>query len=429
SSSNMPVRKRATKRRSTLTGGVPASVRNSKKQKLILSRPETPYLKSPGIILTCGQGDTGQLGLGPDVVERSRPALVPELDNIIDICAGAMHTICLTESGNVITFGCNDEGALGRDTSEEGSETIPGEVDLDGQVIQITAGDSHSAALLEDGKVFAWGSFRDSSGSMGLTSQGIEKKPIEMLPGVVVIKIASGADHLVMLSDDGQLYTCGCGEQGQLGRVAERGASRGGSRQGMTQLLTPAPVTFKPRLKPEFEDVWAGSYCTFAKEKSKGEIYVFGLNNYNQLGLEEQKVHFHPVVSKVFSGKQWVLICGGQHHSLALDSEGVIYALGRKEYGRLGLGENSDDAKKPTPVTALSDERCIDVSCGSTASFAITNKGEFFAWGMGSTGQLGTGEEDDVYTPQQIKSKQLESRSVLRVSGGGQHTVLLAKSL
>jgi hypothetical protein len=43
-------------------------------------------------------------------------------------------------------------------------------------------------------------------------------------------------------------------------------------------------VTFKPRHKPEFEDVWAGTYCTFAKEKSKGGIYVFGLNNYNQLG-------------------------------------------------------------------------------------------------------------------------------------------------
>lgn len=67
---------------------------------------------------------------------------------------------------------------------------------------------------------------------MGLSSKGTEKQPIEMLPGYVVVKIASGADHLVMLDENGQLYTCGCGEQGQLGRVTERGASRG-SRQGM----------------------------------------------------------------------------------------------------------------------------------------------------------------------------------------------------
>jgi alpha-tubulin suppressor-like RCC1 family protein len=55
--------------------------------------------------------------------------------------------------------------------------------------------------------------------------------------------------------------------------------------------------------------------------------------------------------------------------------------------------------------------------------------GELYAWGMGSTGQLGTGEEEDVHTPQLIKGKQLESHFVLCVSGGGQHTVLLAKSV
>lgn len=60
----------------------------------------------------------------------------------------------------VITFGCNDEGALGRPTPEEGSESRPGKVELDGKVVQISAGDSHSAALLEDGRVFAWGAFR-----------------------------------------------------------------------------------------------------------------------------------------------------------------------------------------------------------------------------------------------------------------------------
>lgn len=62
----------------------------------------------------------------------------------------------------MITFGCNDEGALGRDTSKEGSEMEPGKVILEGRVVQITAGDSHTAALLADGKVYAWGSFRVS---------------------------------------------------------------------------------------------------------------------------------------------------------------------------------------------------------------------------------------------------------------------------
>lgn len=58
------------------------------------------------------------------------------------------------------TFGCNDEGTLGHDTSEEGSETLPGKVDGLPTVVQVCAGDSHTAALSEDGRVYAWGNFR-----------------------------------------------------------------------------------------------------------------------------------------------------------------------------------------------------------------------------------------------------------------------------
>lgn len=44
---------------------------------------------------------------------------------------------------------------------------------------------------------------------------------------------------------------------------------------------------------------------------------------------------------------------------------------------------------------------------------------------MGTNGQLGTGEEEDCYEPTLIKSKQLADRQVIRVSSGGQHTVIL----
>lgn len=65
-------------------------------------------------------------------------------------------------SFQVYTFGCNDEGALGRDTTEEESEMVPGKVALEDKVVQVSAGDSHTAALTEDGTVYIWGAFRVS---------------------------------------------------------------------------------------------------------------------------------------------------------------------------------------------------------------------------------------------------------------------------
>ena len=95
--------------------------------------------------------------------------------------------------------------------------------------------------------------------------------------------------------------------------------------------------------------------------------------------------------------------------------------MGRQEYGRLGLGEGGSDSIVPSHVTSLESE-CIEVACGTAVSYAVTEKGECLAWGMGTNGQLGTGEEDDVYEPTKMKGKQLEGKKVLVVSSGGQHT-------
>lgn len=128
-----------------------------------INLPVPTLPQKSGNLLVCGQNDVGQLGLNPDdVMEKTRPALVAEVADVVDVKAGGMHSLCLTKSGEIWSFGCNDEGALGRDTEEEGSETKPRKVSMAGKVVKISAGDSHSACLLEDGRVFAWGSFRVS---------------------------------------------------------------------------------------------------------------------------------------------------------------------------------------------------------------------------------------------------------------------------
>ena len=104
-------------------------------------------------MLTLGQGDTGQLGLGEDVMEKTRPALVKDIESAVEVEAGGMHTVVLDSGGQVWTFGCNDEGSLGRVVEEEEECFVPGKVEIEEKVVGISAGDSHTAALTETGQV------------------------------------------------------------------------------------------------------------------------------------------------------------------------------------------------------------------------------------------------------------------------------------
>ena len=61
-------------------------------------------------------------------MEKSRPGLVKEVENAVEVVAGGMHTVVLDNRGDVWTFGCNDEGSLGRVVGEEEECFIPGKV-------------------------------------------------------------------------------------------------------------------------------------------------------------------------------------------------------------------------------------------------------------------------------------------------------------
>ncbi|XP_063968532.1 regulator of chromosome condensation-like [Lytechinus pictus] len=385
----------------------------------------------PGVVLAFGQGDVGQLGLGEDIMERKKPTLV-NLDGakrVVDVVAGGMHTVCITQDGEVYTFGCNDEGALGRDTSEDGSEFSSGKVSLDAKIIQATAGDSHTAALTEDGKVYAWGTFRDGTGPIGLTVDGLKKTPYLIPLDETFVQIASGNDHLCLLTNSGEIYTMGCGEQGQLGRIAECFSIRGG-RKGVSILLEPSVVICKRvrgKGKVLFDGVWCSNYCTFARVKGAGVIYGWGLNNYHHLGLEDIKSWFTPQPIPSFNDIKVESISGGQHHSILLDKEGHMYANGRTNYGRLGLGEDCEESHIPTLISTVKTEKFTNIGCGASVSLGCTDTGDVYAWGMASNLQLGNGDEDeDLHVPTKITSKQLEVKKGIKVAAGGQHTVILA---
>ncbi|VDM16959.1 unnamed protein product [Hydatigera taeniaeformis] len=453
-----------------------------------------------GIVLTLGVGDTGQLGLGPNITERMKPARftsaslstgspVDDFEKFVQVVAGGMHTVCLTEDGKVFTFGCNDEGALGRlsaDTpSQDGDgksinsfveESRPGVVTFPENDVHIMmASDSHTAALDALGRVWLWGTFRGAGGAIGLTKVGeICRRPTRLKSlSCTVVKIASGQDHLVCLTEEGRLLTMGCGEQGQLGRIAER-FSKDGGRNGFDLLLQPGEC--RVRGCKRFVDVWAGGFATIARCMNSGVIYACGLNNYGQLALVKKRcsgtmekmqvdesnlvstenivereqlsesmlakrqgplVQFMLTPANGFDPeKNWVQFAIGMHHTLALTSSGDVYAVGRSDYGRLGftISKSDSDASavsSPHVVQGLLlGRKCCWIGCGEACSFAIDDAGKAFSWGMGSSQQLAhEAEYEDAVEPGEMVGRNLLNRRVVMIDGGGQHTVMLAEDL
>lgn len=292
----------------------------------------------------------------------------------------------------------------------------------------MTAGDSHTAALSDTGVVYAWGTFRDGNGVLGLEEKQIAKKPMRFKLRDRVVKISSGADHLVFLTVTGEVYTAGNSEHGQLGRISKYNSYRGG-RRGSDMIIAPGLVrigkTRELKRNVKFENVWTTAYCTFLQVKDSDLIIGFGLNNCYQLGIEDAENRYQPeILHELKFEAKLKKIVGGMHHTVFLDVKGNVYTMGSHRYGCLGLDKIEADVNAPTKVAGVSD--IIDIAANTNVTIAISKSGKAYSWGTNYSKQLGLDTEDDYWVPTLVKSKQLDVREVFTASVGGQHSLLVA---
>lgn len=273
---------------------------------------------------------------------------------------------------------------------------------------------------------------QDSTGNIGIKpdsdSLDGQFQPLRIeLPDTNFVDLASGIDHILLLTDTGVVYSIGSGEQGQLGRLEKNEWKEIKNKRDI--YLKPAIVKFDDE-SIRCDQIWAGQYSSFARAKN-GDIYAWGLNNYSQLGIPQTNTHQDDLVvpfpiqisslSKL--NGQVEQICQGQHFMLVRDSTGKVYSCGRHEYGRLGHGEIDNSLEEPKLIEKLDTENIKCIATGSINSFAVNEKGHLYSWGMSGT-SLGLGD-DDVWEPTLVESKNLSTHHVISVSAGSQHTVII----
>ena len=373
-------------------------------------------------VFVFGCGDCGQLGMGEDDLSFLVPTKNPKLGNlnITKISAGGMHTLALSKDGHIYSWGCNDEKALGHSADEFDVGCVDAKIEEKPFFVDIASGDSISASISKEGKIFAWGTFRDSKGVLGYdSSTGIREVPslVQSLSKFNFNKIFSGPNHLFAISTDNVSYSWGCGEQGQLGRkVLER-----------HKTLSLKPRIISPPVKRNenkelcyYIKYSCGSYHTLGLTND-GHLFSWGLNNHGQLGLgdNEDRASAELIPKEYFDGKKVVDMGAGEHHSVVLAEDGSVYTFGRGDLHQLGRG-NTEPSSRPVKVSSISD--VVSVASGSNHCIAVDKSGFAYVWGYGEEGQLGTGREADEKMPFKLECI---NGNVIQASAGGQHSVLL----
>ncbi|XP_012867362.1 PREDICTED: E3 ubiquitin-protein ligase HERC2 [Dipodomys ordii] len=173
-----------------------------------------------GDLYTWGKGRYGRLGHS-DSEDQLKPKLVEVLQGhrVVDIACGSgdAQTLCLTDDDTVWSWGDGDYGKLGRGGSD--GCKVPMKIDsLTGLgVVKVECGSQFSVALTKSGAVYTWG--KGDYHRLGHGSDDHVRRPrqVQGLQGKKVIAIATGSLHCVCCTEDGEVYTWGDNDEGQLG--------------------------------------------------------------------------------------------------------------------------------------------------------------------------------------------------------------------
>ncbi|CAM3098780.1 right-handed parallel beta-helix repeat-containing protein [Rariglobus hedericola] len=177
-------------------------------------------VKTDGTVWGWGLNTNGQVGDGT-TVQRNQPVQVltasAPLTNAVMVAAGASHSAALKTDGTVWTWGANNYGQLGDGTTTNRTRaaqvaTVSGP--LTG-IIEISAGAHHTVALKNDGTVWIWG--RNSSGQLGNGNTTSQSYAIQVPLATAALSIAAGDGHTAVIMNDRTLMAWGGNAFGQLG--------------------------------------------------------------------------------------------------------------------------------------------------------------------------------------------------------------------
>jgi alpha-tubulin suppressor-like RCC1 family protein len=357
----------------------------------------TLALQSDGTVWAWGQNSHGQLGNGTNDTSNLPVQVLDPTDptgfltGIVSVSAGYYHSLALKSDGTVWAWGYNVFGQLGNGSNEDSNVPVqvkdPTGMEVLIGIVSIKAAFWHSLALQSDGTVRAWGD--NFNGELGNGTTIHSNLPVQVLqtgngspPLTGIASISAGGAHSLALQSDGTVWAWGYNYYGQLGNGSFGGESNMGSNLPV-QVKDPAGTGVLIGIV----SVSAGADHSLALH-STGTVFAWGDNEYGQLAIGNPIQNINLPRSVYMEGHFFLAgiasISAGMFHSLALTSDGMVWAWGDNQYGQLGNNTNTNSNSPvqvldPTGTGVLTGIAVINA--GAYANRALTLDGTAFAWG------------------------------------------------
>ncbi|KAG2572219.1 ultraviolet-B receptor UVR8-like [Panicum virgatum] len=329
---------------------------------------------------------------------------------VVLVSAGASHSVALLTGNALCSWGRGEDGQLGHGDAEDRLvPTVLSGFDAPGIASVICGADHTTAYSEEELQVYSWGWGDFGRLGHGNSTDVFTPQPVKALQGLKIKQIACGDSHCLAVTMAGEVQSWGRNQNGQLG-------------------LGTTEDSLLPQKIQAFEGVCVKMIAAGAEHTSAvtedGDLYGWGWGRYGNLGLGDRNDRLFPEKVSSVEGEKMVLVACGWRHTITVSESGTMYTYGWSKYGQLGHGD-FEDHLVPHKLESLKDSTISQISGGWRHTMALTSEGKLYGWGWNKFGQVGVGNNDDHCSPVQVHFP--EEQKISQVACGWRHTLALSE--
>jgi alpha-tubulin suppressor-like RCC1 family protein len=329
-------------------------------------------------MFACGLNYSWQLGIGSTYFSTDTLVEVLPKSNWKNISCGNFHTLAIRNDGTLWAWGKNEYGQLGNGTTQ--NQATPIQIGIDTDWDETNTGYHFSVAKKKNGTLWAWG--RNLFGQLGLGDKNNRLIPTK-ISNAIWKKFTTGNVHILAIKDDGTLWAWGNSYNGQVG-------------DGSTNesILEPKMISSNS----DWMSISSEGLHTLAI-KGNGTLWAWGNNINGTLGIDSMITSIKSPI-QVGNESNWRFINTSESNSAAIKKDGTLWIWGGNEYGQLGF---EDSLAQFTPLKFNTDEDWYSISMGLFHMGAIKIDNSLYTWGRNNIGQLGIGNTIDSNIPSKIQ--------------------------